>query len=62
MQQEKLAALYNYILPWYTGIMRDHAPVFTDDFEDLFREFYGEESYFEDVLLRIASIKALAQS
>lgn len=62
VQQEKLAALYNYILPWYTGIMRDHAPVFTDDFEDLFREFYGEESYFEDVLLRIASIKALAQS
>lgn len=62
VQQEKLASLYNYILPWYTGIMRDHAPVFTDDFEDLFREFYGEESYFEDVLLRIASIKALAQS
>ncbi|WP_341348150.1 glycosyltransferase [Paenibacillus sp. FSL H3-0469] len=62
VREEKRNSLFNYILRWYWGIMRDHAPVFTDDFEDLFRKFYGDESYFEDVLLQIASIKALAQS
>lgn len=61
IRQEKKASLFNYILPWYKGIMRDHAPVVTEDFEDIFKEFYAEESYFEEVLQHIATIKAHTQ-
>ncbi|MEK3792180.1 glycosyltransferase [Paenibacillus sp. FSL R7-0204] len=59
--QEKEASLYNYILPWYSEIMNEHAPVVINDFEDIFREFYSEESYFEDILQWIGYVKALAQ-
>lgn len=61
IRQEKKASLFNYILPWYNGIMRDHAPVVTEDFEKIFKEFYEEESYLDDVLQHIAAIKAHAQ-
>ncbi|WCF05654.1 glycosyltransferase [Paenibacillus thiaminolyticus] len=58
VRAEKKRSLFNYILPWYRGIMTYRYSTDTERFEEIFSEHYHDELYYEAVLSEIRALKA----
>jgi abequosyltransferase len=58
VRREKGRSLFNYIIPWYSGIITNRYSTNTEHFEEIFSEHYHDEPYHEQVLGRLRAIKA----
>lgn len=61
VRAEKSRSLFNFILPWYRGIIANRYGTDTDRFEEIFTEHYRDEPYYEQVLNEIHAICAAAK-
>lgn len=61
LREEKRRALFNFILPWYRGIVANRFRTDLERFEDIFSEHYHDEPYYEQALSEIRAISAAAQ-
>lgn len=57
VRMDKSRALFQFILPWYRGIMYGRYATDTSGFEALFTEHYAEEPYYAQTLAEIRAIQ-----
>ncbi|BBI33988.1 glycosyltransferase [Cohnella abietis] len=62
VREEKMRALYSYILPWFRGIIANRYRTDISRFEDIFSEHYRDEPYYEQALSEIRTLTASSQS
>ncbi|CAH8712409.1 glycosyltransferase [Paenibacillus thiaminolyticus] len=59
IRKEKRRTLYEYAIPWFKQINETKMIANTDHFEEIYKEHYHDEPYYEEALAIITSIRKL---